>query len=334
MKGKVIGLDLAKNVFHCVDSQNKKRKLKRAQIALYFSQLEASTIAMEACGSAHYWGRRFIAMGHKVLLLPPQHVKGYLRGQKNDFNDAQAILEAAQHSRIRPVAVKSVEQQAQQALVRVRRLHLSERTRLVNQIRGLLYECGIVIPRGIAVARRELPEILSGSNEELCPLMRELLADRYDRLLRLDDEIAALDTKVKTLAKQDEDCERLNQLPGFGPIVSYTFKSWIGNGRQFQRGREASAAVGLVPRQHTSGDKAVLMGITKRGDAYLRSLLIHGARSVVSRAEGKADPLSRWVNHLVETRGFNKAVVALANKVVRMAWVLIARQEEYRPQAA
>ena len=332
MKTTLIGLDLAKNVFHLMRLDGTTRKLKRPKVLEYFARLEPSTIAMEACGSAHYWGRRFQAMGHQVVLLPPQHVKGYLRGQKNDFNDARAILEAAQHGRIRPVAVKSAEQQARQALVRVRQLHLSERTRLANQVRGLLYEYGLVVARGVNSLRQRLPELLEAQEADLPPLIRQLLTTQYRRLVALDEEIAALDKQTKRQVNQDKDCRRLTQLPGFGPIVSYAFHSWIGDGLQFNRGRDASAALGIVPRQHSSGDKAVLMGITKRGDAHLRSLVIHGARSVVSRAGTKTDRLSQWINRLVATRGFNKAVVALANKLVRMAWVLITRRVDYQPQ--
>lgn len=334
MKHMTVGLDLAKNVFHSVNSDGQRKKHKRTQLKRYFANLPPCSIAMEACGGSHYWAREFEVLGHTVTLLPPQHVKGYLRGQKNDFNDAQAIVEAAQHGKIRPVPIKSVEQQDRQALLRVRKLLTSEQTRLVSQVRGLLHEYGIVIAKGICTARRRIPEILEDAENGLSPFFRELLAGRYQRLQELKEEMAWHDKQIKVQAKRDDDCARLAELPGFGPIVSFAFKSWVGDGKQFKRGRDASAAIGLVPRQHSSGDKTVLMGITKQGDGYFRSLIVHGARSVVSYAKKKTDRLSCWINRLVATRGFNKAVIALANKLIRMAWVIIARQEHYRPQVA
>lgn len=266
-----------------------------------------------------------------MLLLPPQHVKGYLRGQKNDYNDARAILEAAQHGHIKPVPCKSIEQQDQQALIRVRKLLVSERTRLVNQIRGLLYEYGITVRPGVSSLRKHMPLVLDGSFPGLSEKgRREIFAPLYQRLLSLDEELKGYDQKLLAEVAQDEACKRLIAIPGFGPVVSYAFKSWIGTGKQFERGRDASAAVGLVPRQYSSGDKQVLSGISKRGDRYLRSLLVHGARAVVNQAQRRTDPLSCWINRLVETRGKNKATVALANKLVRIAWVIVARNERYQ----
>lgn len=332
MNSMVTGLDLAKHVFHLVDQGGKRKKLKRSGLAEYFSNLQPTHIAMEACGSAHHWARELQKLGHTVTLLPPAHVKAYLRGQKNDFNDALAIAEAAQHGRIRPVPVKSMEQQDRQALLKTRRLLVAERTRLVNQIRGMLYEYGIIMPTGLSAAQRQIPQILEDAENNLSILIRELLSNSYHRLLLLNDELDRYAKQIQRLGKLDVDCQRLQEVPGFGPVVSYAFKSWLGNGRQFKRGRDASAAIGLVPRQHTSGDKPRLLGISKRGDGYVRSLLVHGARAVAMYAKKKTDPLSQWVNKLIACRGFNKAVVALANKLVRIAWVIVARQEHYQPQ--
>ena len=329
-KHTTIGLDLAKNVFHLADANGRRKKLRRAQVLNFFAQHDKCIVAMEACGSAHYWGRELMALGHEVQLLPPQHVKAYLRGQKNDYNDAQAILEAAMHGRIRPVAVKSADQQAQQAFLNLRKGLVCERTRLVNQVRALLYENGISIPSSLGRCRAQLAKQLDEADGEIPIPVREMLQRQYQRLIGLDEEIAWYDARIQHAAKQDEDCRRLSKVPGFGPVVSYAFKSWLGTGHQFSRGRDASAALGIVPKQHSSGDKERMLGITKRGDSYLRCLMIHGARSVVRQASKKDDPLSRWINRLVATRGTNKATVALANKLTRIAWVVVARQEDYR----
>lgn len=336
-KHTVISIDLAKNVFHIMilnraGKQLQRKKLKRSQLLDFIGRQEPARIALEACGSAHYWARQFRALGHEVVLLPPQHVKGYLRGQKNDYNDALAIAEACLHDRIRPVPVKSVEQQDEQGFHRIRRQLTGERTRLCNQLRGLLSEYGIVIAQGAHSVRGKLPGILEDAENGLTPRIRELLNRQYQRLLELNQELSWYDRQLVEQSKTDEVCQRLVTVPGIGPVVSSALKSWMGDGRQFSRGRDASAALGVVPRQHSSGDKPCLLGISKRGDGYLRSLMIHGARSVVFCAKNKTDPLSCWINRLVATRGVNKAVVALANKLVRIAWVIITRGEPYQPR--
>lgn len=334
-KHTTIGLDIAKQVFHLVrlDHSGKeaaRKKLRRSQLLRYFAQLPPARVALEACASAHYWARELEGLGHEVVLLPPQHVKGYVRGQKNDYNDARAIAEAYLHRSIRPVVVKSVAQQDEQAVHRCRKQVVQERTTLCNQLRGLLSEYGVVIPRGIASVRRHMVGILESA--ALTPLLKTVLHRQYQRLLALDGEVAWYDQLLKQQVNADPVCQRLCALPGFGPVVSTAFKSWLGDGHQFRRGRDASAALGVVPRQHSSGDKQRLLGITKRGDSYVRTQVIHGARAVVRAAARKEDPLSQWINHLVATRGFNKASVALANKMIRIAWVVVRRGEEYRPR--
>jgi transposase len=339
MNNTIYGLDLAKNIFHLVEvsrtgKELSRRKLKRHQVLSYFHQLIESKVAMEACASSYYWAREFDNMGHDVLLLPPQHVKAYLRGQKNDFNDALAIAEAAQHGRVRPVSIKSEEQQALQAFHRIRQQLKTDRTRLVNQTRGFLAEYGIAIPLGIAAFRKALPDILDISDRRLPEGLKHLLTRQHHRIIELCKELDWYQKQLILHVKNSEACTRLCEGPGFGPVCSSAIYSWMGDGKQFRRGRDASAALGLVPRQHSSGDKERLGGITKRGDSYVRYLIINGARSVVNKAGKKTDPLSRWINRLVATRGFNKAVVALANKMVRIAWVIIARGESYRPITA
>ena len=335
-KSTTIAIDLAKSSFAVVALSSSgrelwRRTLRRKQLVALLSRQEQATVAMEACGSAHYWARCWRAMGHEVQLLPPQHVKGYLRGQKNDYNDALAIAEASLHGRVRPVRPKSVEQQDEQAFHGIRQSLGRERVRLSNQLRGLLMEYGIVIAKGCAALKREVPLMLEDAGNGLTPRFRMLLQRQYHRFLALETELAWYDDQLKQQVNQDEVCVRLMEVPAVGPVVASAVKNWMGDGKQFKRGRDASAALGLVPRQHSTGGRQVLSGITKRGDNYLRSLIIHGARSVVARVDNKTDSLSRWVQRIKATRGYNKAAVALANKLIRILWVIVARGERYRP---
>lgn len=337
-KCKTIGIDLAKNTFYLIilDENNKqieRKKLNRRQLISYFSQREPCIVAMEACASSHYWARKIQQFGFVVKLLPAQHVKGYLRGQKNDYNDARAIAEAAQHGAIRTVEIKSLVQQDEQTFLQMRQHVSSERKRLICHTRGLLAEYGIVLPQGSHVLKRELPWILEDSENELTDDFRQLLFRHLALLEGLDEELKWYDERLETKARQNEVCQRLVKVPGIGPVVSISVKAWMGNGKQYKRGRDASAALGLVPKQFSTGGREVLLGITKRGDKKLRALVVHGARAVVSRAKNKTDQLSQWINRLVEKRGFNKAVVALANKLIRIAWVIISRGESYKEQA-
>ena len=336
MNYTTIGIDLAQSIFAVVILNQagkvmKRKLIQRAQLLDFIARYEG-VVAMEACGGAHHWARTLGKMGREVILLPPQHVKAYLRGQKNDYNDAQAIAEACQHGRIRPVTVKSVQQQDQQSLHRVREQVQKDRHGLYCHIRGLLSEYGLIIPRGTAALRRQLPCLLEEANNGLSDPMRALLHRQYGRLLALEEELAWHDQQLKEAVKQDACCQRLLEVPGIGPVVSSVLCSWMGDGQQFSRGRDAAAALGLIPKQHSSGGKQVLLGITKRGNGQVRAQVVHGARSVVSRIGDKQDSLSGWIRGLIERRGFNKAVIALANKLVRMAWVIICRGETYRPR--
>jgi transposase len=330
-----VGLDLAKQVFHvvCCDARGKpvsRRTLKRAQVLGYFAQLPSALVGMEACAGAHYWGRALRDVGHEVRLLAPQYVKAYVRGNKNDYNDALAIAEAVVRPSLRAVAIKTVAQQDAQALHRVRAQCVAARTALSNQLRGLLVEYGVVLPLGVGVLRRRLPELLEAADNELSEAFRALLAQGYQQLCELDGHIEAYTAAVVRQAEQTEACRRLQTIPGFGPIVASVFHSQIGSGEAFRRGRDVSAALGLVPRQHSSGGKSVLLGISKRGDRYLRSLLVHGARAVVRQAAQKDDRLSRWINRIKASRGHNKAVVALANKLARIGWAVLAQRTVYQ----
>jgi transposase len=333
-----VGLDLAKNVFHLVgcDAQGKevKRKmLKRGQVLAYFANLPPCLIGMEACASAHYWARELAKLGHEVRLIPPQHVKAYVRGNKNDYNDARAIAEAACRPDIRFVAVKTVEQQDVQALHRLREARVGERTALCNQMRGLLAEYGIVLPQGVGAIRKRLPELLEDAQNGLSDFFRPLLAECYRQLQEIDAHIDFYTQALKEHARDNEEVQRLQTVPGFGPIVASVFHAFVGNGQAFSKGRDVAAALGLVPKQHSSGGKTVLLGISKRGDRYLRCLLVHGARSVVRLAEGKDDKLSRWINKLKTTRGVNKTTVALANKMARIGWAILRHNSVYRAPA-
>lgn len=330
-----IGLDLAKHVFHvvCTDRHGKvvsKRMLKRSRVLPYFANLPGSLVGMEACASAHYWARELSALGHQVKLIPPQYVKPYVRGNKNDYNDALAIAEAVTRPAMRFAAVKTPAQQDIQALHRLRERCLGSRTALCNQLRGLLAEYGLVLPKGISTLRRHLPEWLVDGENGLSDLLRQLLAQGYEQLRELDRHIDFYTRELVHQGRQDEACRRLQTVPGFGPIVASVFHSVVGKGEAYRRGRDVAASIGLVPRQHSSGGKDVLLGISKRGNRYLRSLLIHGARSVVIQAKRKNDRLSRWINRLVSARGMNKAVVALANKMARIGWVILARKTVYQ----
>lgn len=286
---------------------------------------------MEACATSHYWGREIQALGHQVKMIPPQHVKAYLRGNKNDYNDAQAIAEATSRPTMRCVAIKTTEQQDIQALHRLRDLAVKQRTALGNQIRGLLAEYGVVIARGHGRLRAALPDLLSESSEAISSMLQALLVEAYDGFRELDQRIARYDAQIKRISAKQPICKLLQSIPGFGPVVASVFYSAVGDGTNYRRGRDVSASLGLVPKQHSSGGKDNLLGISKRGDKHLRYLLVHGARSVVKHAADKDDVLSRWINHLHQTRGYNKAAVALANKLARIGWAVITSGEAYRP---
>lgn len=338
MKITTIGLDIAKNVFHavCCNHQGKivkKKKLRRSQVLVYFAQLPASLIGMEACGSAYYWARELQALGHTVRLIPAQHVKAFLRGNKNDYNDALAISEAVVKPQMRFVTIKTIEQQDIQALHRLRTLSVKNRTALSNQLRGLLAEYGIVMPKGMTVLRRYLAVTAVSEESGLTAFFRQLLAQGYEQLQALDKQIVTYTKQLQEQLRQNEACQQLLTVPGFGPIVASAFYSEVGDGLSYRRGRDVSASLGLVPRQYSTGGKDKLLGISKRGDRYLRSLLVHGARAVVIQAAHKDDPLSQWINRLRGSRGYNRATVALANKMARIGWAVLRHQTVYRQAA-
>jgi transposase len=297
----------------------------------FFKKLTPCLIGMEACASAHHWGRVLQEMGHTVRLIAPQFVKPYVKGQKNDANDAEGICEALSRPTMRFVAIKRVEQQDIQSIHRIRSERVKQRTATVNQIRGLLGEYGIVVPKGINQLRRALPEIAEDMENGLTEAFRNLLEDLRRDLAHLDERVKQLEKEIQKVARKDEAAKRLQTIPGIGPITATALAADLGDARHFKRGREVSAFLGLTPRQHSSGGKAKLSGISKRGDTYLRTLLIHGARAALRTAGNKTDPRSRWVIRVGERRHRNIAAVALANKNARIAWALLSRGETFDP---
>lgn len=334
-----IGLDLAKSIFYlvCLNQAHRvcsRKKLRRAQMLSYFSQLAPCVVAMEACAGAHYWARQLKQYGHTVRLLPAQHVKPFLQGSKNDYNDALAIAEAAQRPQLHFVPAKTVKQQDLQSLQRLRESAIAQRTALCNQIRGLLAEYGIIVAKGVAQLSRAIPDILEDADNGLTDSFRAWLNQLQTQLQQLNEHISYYDKDLKQHAQQDEQVQRLMTIPGFGPVVAVTFLTAISDANAFRQGRDVSAFLGLVPKQHSSGGKAVLLGITKRGNKHARAMLIQGMQSVILHAHKKSDALSRWVTELIQRRGRNKAVVALANKLARVAWALLKHQQNYQLKTA
>jgi transposase len=267
------------------------------------------------------------------VLLNARFVKGFVVGNKNDFNDAEAIFTAVTRANKRVIAVKNEAQQDIQMLHRLRQQRIDQRTALVNQVRGLLSERGIVLSQGINQVRKQLPLILEDAENGLTPLSRELFAEQDEQLKALDDDIKTRDSRINRLCQQNMLSRRFLEVPGIGPIIATIMASDIANGKGYTKSRDYAASLGVVPRQHSSGDKQVLLGISKRGNAYLRTLLIHGARSVIKCCHDKSDPLSCWLQALVERRGFNKAAVALANKNARILWAMARQDQPYQAAA-
>jgi transposase len=334
MKITTVGIDLAKSVFqvHGVDERGKallRKQLKRSEVLKFFTNLPTCLVGMEACGSAHHWARKLIALGHTVKLMAPSFVKPYVKTNKNDRNDAEAICEAVTRPNMRFVPIKSAEQQALLSLHCARSGWVKARTAQANQIRGLLGEFGIVVPQGIARLRCALPELLEDAGYGLPGLMRNLLSTLLAHLKVLDEQIQALEREIVAWHRRNEDSRRLERIAGVGPITASALVASIGNAKSFKNGRQVAAWLGLVPSQDSSGGKTKLLGISKHGDVYLRTLLIHGARSVLRRLKQRPDDTDSWLARLVVRRNRNVAAVALANKNARIAWALLAHQREF-----
>lgn len=337
MKITTIGVDLAKHVFqvHGVDERGKvvlKKALKRDQMAPFFANLQSCLIGMEACGSAHYWARKLQGLGHTVKLMAPQFVKPYVKTNKNDAADAEAICEAVSRPNMRFVPIKNGEQQAVLALHRARQGFVKARTAQANQIRGLLTEYGIVIPQGMTTLVKQLPDILEDGENGLPGSLRQLIERLGEHLKVLDQQVAALEVQIQAWHRENAASRKLARIPGIGPITASALIASIGDARNFDDGRQLAAWLGLVPRQHSSGGKQNLLGISKRGDSYLRTLLIHGARAVIRVAERKANHAGSWLAGVMERRNPNVAAVALANKNARIVWALLARDRDYEAE--
>lgn len=341
MKITRVGVDLAKSVFqlHGVDRSEKdvwRRKLDRnSWIKVLLDKVEPGCeIGMEACSGSHHWARLLQAKGFRVKLIAPQFVKPYVKSNKNDANDAEAICEAMSRPSMRFVTVKTVEQQDIQAVHRVRSSLVDQRKATANQIRGLTAEYGLIAPKELVGLRAAIPQWLEDLDNGLSERFRRLLRGLWQDVLALDRRIIELEREIEQIARQDPVAVRLQQLRGIGPITATALVATVGNASQFANGRQMAASFGLTPKQNSSGGKERLLGISKRGDTYLRCLLIHGARSVLRTAQAKTDRLSTWVTHIAATRHPNVAAVALANKTARIAWAMMSRGTDYHPEPA
>jgi transposase len=338
----LIGIDLAKNIFriNCLNKYGKRvmnKNLHRESVIRFFASLPECTVGMEACASSHYWGRTIESLGHTVKLIHPRYVTAYRLGDKNDANDAAAICAAAQRSDMRFVRLRSQRQSDIQSLHRVRSGLIQERTATINRVRALLAENGIVVKQGPSAVFTLLPGILDAEDNDLSVIMRCLLRNQYAHLLHLREQIKGLEGTLNTLVAEDDNCRRLMQIPGIGPLTATMLASEIGNGVAFKRGRSFAAYIGLVPRQHSSGGKNVLLGISKRGNQYLRTLLVHCARAALRTVVCGKSPfggsVERWLLQLMERRGKNKAIVALAAKLARTALSMLSKGTDFQKAA-
>lgn len=331
----VIGIDIGKTTFHlvAVDASGAiqwKKKHSRSQLMRHMEGIPGCLVGMEACCGAHHLARQLAELGHDVRLMAPQFVKPFLKSNKNDYLDAEAIAEAVQRPTMRFVPAKSVDQLDLQALHRVRERLVSRRTAVINQIRAFLLERGIVFRAGRRHMAREMPQLFTDERSTLSPRMRMILQQLWQEWRMLEADVAAVTKEIETIAAADEGCRRLLAIPGVGPLVATALVAAVADGTGFKRGRDLAAWLGLVPRQHSTGGRSTLLGMSKRGNSHLRRLFIHGARSAslhMNRERGHGP----WLSQLEMRTHKNIAVVALANKIVRISWAVLARQEEYRP---
>lgn len=328
-----IGIDIAKHVFylHGVDAQGNtalRKKLQRHDLLAFFARLAPCLIAMEACSGSHYWGRELRKQGHDVRLISPQFVVAYRNNQKNDYNDAQAICEAASRANMRFVAIKSEEQQAALMVHRIREQCIAERTSKANQIRGHLHEFGVVVPQGVTKIIALLPSLLDDNN--LPALLKSLLRDLLDDIHHINQRVDALDKQIHAFVKANDTANRLMTISGIGPITASALVATTGDPHLFKNSRQFTAWLGLVPKQFSSGGKTRLGGITKSGDGYLRKLLIQGARAVLFRSGTHTDQRSLWINQLRSRKPDNVVATALAAKLARTAWAIMTRDETYQ----
>lgn len=333
----VIGLDIAKNVFYAVGKDERgnevlKRKMTRNQVLESFANLPAAKIGIEACATAHYWARELIKLGHDVKLIAGQRVSRRVIGNKNDYRDAKAIGDLRSEPETLYVPINTEAQQDIQMVHRIRQRLVENRKALMLQIRSLLGEYGLSFPAGVTALRKGLREVLGGEHNGLSSAALEIFAKMQEQLTELDQWVEDYDERVQKIAHQQEAVEQLMEMPGLGVLNSTALIAAVGDARHFPSGRHLSANIGITPHEHSSGGKQRLFGISKRGDCYLRTLLIHGARSALRCAEGKNDRMLQWALKLKEAKGFNVAAVALANKMVRIAWAMLAHGRRYNAQ--
>jgi transposase len=331
----IVGIDLGKNWFHVVGLDEGGatilcKKLNRAQLAGYAATAPRCIVATESCPGSQYWGRVFTAAGHEVRILPAQFVKPYLKANKNDFNDAAAIAEAAGRASMRYVPLKTTEQLELQALHRVRRRFIVERTAVINQMRAMLLEHGMVLPVGRAAFVHRLPTVFTDAEHRLSPRLVELLHRLRQRWLALDVEIVQATRDLVEWADQSPLCRRAATVPGVGPIIATAVVAAVGDGRMFARGRDMAAWLGVVPRQHSTGGRPTLGSISKRGNTYLRELFIQGAQSSFVHLKRDQSSLGQWLRQVETRRQRQVAIVALANKMVRICWKVLTSEEDFR----
>ena len=329
-------VDIAKSVFEIAVSNHpghvrERHRLSRERFLTFFAQQKPGTVLLEACGSAHHWARSLRTIGHRVVLLPPHRVRPYVTGNKTDRADAKALLEAVRNQDIRPVPVKSIDQQSLAALHRLRSAWISARTARINTVRGLLRELGVFIPRGAKRVRPALAELLEDPDSPLPHALRPALADAADEIALLERRLADLQTQLNALGRSIPDVHLLQTILGIGPITATALVAFVGNVQRFPSGRHFASYLGLTPREHSSGLTRRLGAISKRGDTYIRMLLVHGARSILWSAKRKTnpDPIQLWALEIERTRGHNKAAVALANKLARIIWAVWKNQRPY-----
>jgi len=332
----IIGIDLGKHWFHVVGLDARgavvvRRKLNRRQLRAYAATAPRSVVATEACPGSQYWGRVFAAAGHQVRILPAQFVRPYVQANKNDFNDAAAIAEAGSRARMRCVPLKTTEQLELQALHRVRRRMVRERTALINQYRALLLEHGIVVPVGRATLVSRLPQLVDEAEAALSPRLLGVLHRLRQRWRAVDDEITAVTDELTQWAAQSDVCRRVTTIPGIGPLIATAVVAAVGDGRRFARGRDMAAWLGIVPRQVSTGGTPTLGSISKRGNTYLRQLVLQGAQSAFVHLRRDQSALGRWLQQVEARRQRQVAVVALGNKMVRICWKVLTTEAAYAP---
>jgi transposase len=336
MKIHSIGIDLGKTTFHLVALGERgkvivRKKLSRKQLLAFTANLQPALIGLEACSGSHFLARALREQGHDARLIPAQFVKPFLKSNKNDFLDAEAIAEAVGRENMRFVPIKTDDQLDLQALHRVRERLVSRRTAVINQIRGFLLERGVTFRKGPASLRRQMPEILENADAQLSPRIRALLATMWEEWKQLDEQVESFNTQIEAIGSDDPVCQRLREIPGVGPLIASAVVASIGNGAAFHKGREFAAWLGLIPKQYSTGGKVKLLGISKRGNRYLRTMFIHGARSLVLRVNRERSPLGGWISALEARAHRNVVIVAMAHKLARITWAVLSSGERYRP---